>query len=64
MFPLADREERKRVACEASQVLIDDAPVVPILHQNYDYGVSRAVTGFDDPYPYFLYIIDSAIGKQ
>ena len=64
MFPLADPEERRRVACEASQVLIDDPPVIPILHQNWDYGVSKAVTGFDNPYPYFLYIIDGGIGKR
>lgn len=60
----ADREERRRLACSASQVLIDDPPVVPILHQFYEYGVSKAVTGFDDPYPYFLYIIDAGIGKR
>ena len=64
MAPLADREERRRLACSASQVLIDDAPIVPILYQNYDYGVSKAVTGFDKPYPYFLYMIDSTIGKR
>ncbi|PKB78450.1 MAG: hypothetical protein BZY88_18150 [SAR202 cluster bacterium Io17-Chloro-G9] len=64
MFPLADPEERRKVACEASQVLIDDTPVIPILHQNWDYGVSNAVTGFDNPYPYFLYIIDGGIGKR
>jgi peptide/nickel transport system substrate-binding protein len=64
MAPLADREERRRLACSASQVLIDDAPIVPILYQNYDYGVSKTVTGFDNPYPYFLYMIDSMIGKQ
>lgn len=64
MFPLTDPEERRRVACEASQVLVDDPPVIPILHQNWDYGVSKAVTGFDNPYPYFLYIIDGGIGKR
>ena len=64
MFPLADRQERRRLACEASQALIDDPPIVPILHQNYDYGVSKAVTGFDNPYPYFQYIIDGGIGKR
>jgi peptide/nickel transport system substrate-binding protein len=64
MFPLTDREERRRVGCSASQVIIDDVPVVPILHQNYDYGVSKSVTGFDNPYPFFLYLIDGSIGKQ
>ena len=64
MFPLTDREERRTVGCSASQVIIDDVPVVPILHQNYDYGVSKSVTGFDNPYPFFLYLIDSSIGKQ
>ncbi len=64
MFPLTDPEERRSVACEASQVLVDDPPVIPILHQNWDYGVSKAVTGFDNPYPYFLYIIDGGIGKR
>lgn len=64
MYPLADREERRRAGCRASQEIIDDVPVVPILHQNYDYGVSKSVIGFDNPYPYFLYLIDSSIGKR
>jgi peptide/nickel transport system substrate-binding protein len=64
MYPLADREERRVAGCAASQEIIDDVPVVPILHQNYDYGVSKSVIGFDNPYPYFLYLIDSKIGKR
>lgn len=64
MFPLTDREERRKAACSASQVIIDDVPVVPILHQNYSYGVSKDVTGFENPYPFFLYLMDGSIGKQ
>lgn len=59
-----EREERERLACEASQAIVNDLPVIPLLHPNYSYAVSNDVIGFDQPHPLFLYLMHSKIGKR
>ena len=64
LAPIVDRDERLRLACSATQALVDDVAVVPLLHPNFNYGVSRDVFGFDEPHPIAWYQIDSNIGKR
>jgi peptide/nickel transport system substrate-binding protein len=59
-----DPQAREQLACTASQAIIDELPVVPLLYPNFNYGVSRKVVGFDEPHPFFFYIMDSKIGKR
>jgi peptide/nickel transport system substrate-binding protein len=64
LAPQADPKQRQQLACDASQTIVDDIAVVPLLYPNFNYGISSDVVGFDEPYPYHAYIIDSAIGKR
>lgn len=59
-----DRQTREQLACTASQAIVDEVAVVPLLYPNFNYGVSKKVIGFDQPHPFFLYFVDSSIGKQ
>ena len=59
-----DRQERQRLGCEASQAIVDDLAVIPLLHPNFNYGVSNDVVGFEEPHPLFLYFMDNKIGKR
>jgi peptide/nickel transport system substrate-binding protein len=59
-----DRQVREQLACDASQTIVDEVPVVPLLYPNFNYGVSKTVAGFSEPHPFFLYLMDSKIGKQ
>jgi hypothetical protein len=60
----ADRQVREQLACDASQTIVDEVAVVPLLYPNFNYGISRAVVGFDEPHPFFLYFMDHKIGIQ
>lgn len=60
----SDRQARERLACDASQVIVDEVAVVPLLFESLIYGVSRKVVGFDEPHPFFLYFMDNKIGKR
>jgi len=59
-----DRQAREQLACDASQAIIDEVAVVPLLYPNFNYGISNEVVGFDQPHPFWLYFIDSNIGKR
>jgi len=59
-----DRQVREQLACDASQTIVDEVPVVPLLYPNFNYGVSKTVAGFSEPHPFFLHLMDSTIGKQ
>jgi peptide/nickel transport system substrate-binding protein len=59
-----DRQVREQLACDASQTIVDEVAVVPLLYPNFNYGVSQAVVGFDEPHPFFLYFMDNKIGIQ
>jgi peptide/nickel transport system substrate-binding protein len=59
-----DRQTQERLACDASQVIVDEIAVVPLLYPSFNYGVSKKVDGFDEPHPFFLYFMDSQIGKR
>ena len=59
-----DPAERQRLACEATQAIIDEVAIVPILFPNFNYGVSNDVFGFDEPHPVPMYFIDSNVGKR
>ena len=59
-----DRQAREQLACTASQTIIDEVAVVPLLYPNFNYGISNEVVGFDDPHPFWLYFVDSQIGKR
>jgi len=59
-----DRQAREHLACAASQAIIDEVAVVPLLSPIFNYGVSKNVVGFDAPHPFFLYFLDSKIGKR
>jgi ABC-type transport system substrate-binding protein len=58
------RQAREQAACAASQTIADELPVIPLLYPSFNYGVSAGVVGFDDPHPFFLYFMDSQVGKQ
>ena len=60
----SDRQTREQLACAASQAIIDELPVVPLIYPSFDFGVSRKVVGFDQPHPFAWYFIDSQIGKR
>jgi peptide/nickel transport system substrate-binding protein len=60
----ADRQIREQLACDASETIVDEVAVVPLLYPNFNYGISRAVVGFDEPHPFFLYFMDHKIGIQ
>lgn len=64
MAPLADPVERRTLACDASRIIVDDVAVVPLLYPNFNYGASKAVVGFEEPYPYHAYIMEGGIGKR
>ena len=59
-----DPQLREQLACAASQVVVDEVAIVPLLYPNFNYGVSRAVVGFDEPHPFFLYFMDHQLGKR
>jgi peptide/nickel transport system substrate-binding protein len=58
------RQTRERLACDASQFIVDEVVVVPLLYESIIYGVSGKVFGFDEPHPFFLYFMDNKIGKH
>lgn len=60
----ADQQTREQLACGASRAIVDELPVVPLLYPSFNYGISKKVVGFDEPHPFFLYFIDSKIGKR
>jgi peptide/nickel transport system substrate-binding protein len=60
----AERQTREQLACNASQGIVDELAVIPLLYPNFNYGVSREVVGFDEPHPFFLYLMDNKIGKR
>jgi peptide/nickel transport system substrate-binding protein len=57
-----ERQVREQLACDASETVVDDVAVVPLLYPNFNYGVTRAVVRFDEPHPFFLYFMDNKIG--
>jgi peptide/nickel transport system substrate-binding protein len=59
-----DRRSREELACTASQAIVDEVAVVPLLYPSFNYGVSRKVVGFEAPHPFFMYFMDSKIGKR
>jgi len=59
-----DQQAREAFACAASQAIVDDIAVVPLLYPSFNYGVSRKVVGFDAPHPLWFYIVDSKVGKR
>jgi peptide/nickel transport system substrate-binding protein len=61
--PLSDRAERRALACQISQQIIQDVAIIPLVYPNFTYGVSNQVTGLDTAHPYFLYFVNSALGK-
>jgi peptide/nickel transport system substrate-binding protein len=59
-----NRQAREQLTCAASEAIIDELAVVPLLHPNYNYGVSRKVVGFEEPHRFWFYLMDNKIGKQ
>ena len=59
-----DRQERQKLACQASQAILDELPQRALQYTNFIYGVSKDVVGFNEPHPLFLYIIDGQVGKR
>ncbi len=60
---LSARAERRALACEIDQQLLEDVAIIPLVYPRYVYGVSAGVTGFEDPHPYFLYFMNSEIAR-
>jgi peptide/nickel transport system substrate-binding protein len=60
----SDRQARDQVACAASQAILEEVAVVPLLSPTFNYGESKHVVGFEAPHPFFLYFLDSTIGKR
>lgn len=60
---LADRNQRRELACQIDGQLIREVAVLPLAYPNYVYGVGPGVRGFDSAHPYFLYFMTSEIGK-
>jgi peptide/nickel transport system substrate-binding protein len=60
----ADRQVREQLACDASETIVDDVAVVPLLYPSFNYGISRTVVSFDEPHPFFLYLMDNKIGTR
>ncbi len=58
------RQTREDLACSASQSIVDDVAVVPLLYPNFLFGVSKRVTGFDNPHPFSWYFVDNKMGKK
>ncbi len=56
--------DRRVLACQISQTLLDDVAIVPLVYPFYSYGVSKAVTNFDEAHPFFLYFVNNKLGKQ
>jgi peptide/nickel transport system substrate-binding protein len=61
--PIPERAERLERACAISQQLLDDVAIIPLVYPNYNYGVAAGVVGFDTAHPYFLYFLNSALGR-
>jgi len=61
---LNDRAARLQAGCAAAQLAVEDVAVVPLMHPLYNYGVSKAVTGFDRPHPFFMYLMDGGVGRR
>ena len=59
-----DPAERQRLACEATQAIINEVAIVPIFLPYFNYGVSKDDVGFDQPHPVPMYFMDSNLGKQ
>jgi peptide/nickel transport system substrate-binding protein len=59
-----ERQTREQLACAASQAIVDELPMVPLLYPNFHYGASKRVVGFDEPHPFSMYFMDSKIGKR
>jgi ABC-type transport system substrate-binding protein len=55
---------RTELSCSASQVILDELPIIPLIYPSFDFGVSRKVTGFDQPHPFAWYFMDHRIGKD
>lgn len=60
----SDRQERERFACGASQIVVDEVAVMPLVYPVINYGVSRKVVGLDEPHPVQFYLMDNMIGKK
>jgi len=58
------RQLREQFACDTSQAVVDELAVIPLLYPNFNYGVSKRVVGFEQPHPFWLYFMDSTIGKR
>jgi peptide/nickel transport system substrate-binding protein len=57
-------QQRTQLACAASQTIIDDVAVVPLVYPNHLFGVSTRVIGFDAPHPFAWYFMDNKIGLR
>lgn len=55
---------RTELSCSASQVILEELPIIPLIYPSFDFGVSRKVTGFDRPHPFAWYFMDHRIGKD
>ena len=58
------RASRDRLACTASEDIVQDAALVPLLYPFYNYGVAQTVAGFDDPHPFQMYLLDSNLARR
>jgi peptide/nickel transport system substrate-binding protein len=58
-----ERLEREQLACAASQILVDELAIVPLVHPDYTWGISQHVVGFE-PHPFQMYAIDHNIGRR
>ncbi|MGH8933109.1 MAG: ABC transporter substrate-binding protein [Egibacteraceae bacterium] len=61
---LTERTERRALACEIDEDLLQDVAIIPLVYPTYVYGVSTSVEGFDRPHPYFLYFMASEIARR
>jgi peptide/nickel transport system substrate-binding protein len=63
MGATGDRAARQALGCRASELIADDAAVVPLIFPKFSYGVSRAVEGFQ-AHPIWIYLVDAALAKR
>lgn len=61
---VADPAQRPQAACDALQAGQEDVALIPVMHPNRLYGISRKVDWPTDPHPLQLYFIDHRIGLK
>lgn len=61
---IADPAQRQQAACDALQAGQEDVALIPVIHPNRLYGISRKVDWPTGPHPLQLYFIDHRIGLK